>query len=410
MTTWPTIPQIPTPVARRIRVPGLCNFPLAERLRMWARRRGSAGRRWVSSLMLVDQGAHAFGCALLFTWKDVMRVPPLMLGIAAIVLGACSGDSGDQASRQDLANEAVAKDKAAIGDAFGAGSGGAMPGTVAPTRGRVAGAVGEAGLSMPSPPPAPAMGPPSEPGAQLPVGTLSAAPSMLIRTGDARVEVDSLEIALARLQALAARVGGFIGSTSMQAGEREVRQATIELKVPAERFDLARSGLSEIGKVEYVNVQAHDVGEEYVDVTARMENARRLEQRLVALLASRTGRLEEVLSVERELNRIRETIERYEGRLRYLRTRAAVSTLMINVHEKAPLVGQLGSGNRIIEAFRTAWRNFVGFLALFIESLGVLIPLGIIALVIGRWMWRRRPPRTAPPAAPVTASMEERRP
>ena len=199
----------------------------------------------------------------------------------------------------------------------------------------------------------------------------------------------------------------------MQAGEREVRQATVELKMPAERFDMARSGLSELGKVEYVNVQAQDVSEEYVDVTARMENARRLELRLVALLASRTGRLEEVLSVERELNRIRETIERYEGRLRYLRTRAAVSTLMITVHEKAPLVGEFGSGNRIVEAFRNAWRNFVGFLALFIESLGVLIPVGIIAVIVARWLWRRRPPHTPVPAPVVVhtpPAAEERRP
>ena len=340
-----------------------------------------------------------------------MRVTALMLGASVLVFTSCGPDGADQSvSRQDLANQSAPAEKGAVGDAFGAGSGGAAANAVAPVSGRVAGLSREEAVSVPAAPPPPPMTAPSEPGAQLPVGTQSAVPSMLIRTGDARVEVDSLEIALARLQALAARVGGFIGSTSMQAGEREVRQATVELKVPAERFDVARSGLSDIGKVEYVNVQAHDVGEEYVDVTARMENARRLEQRLVALLASRTGRLEEVLSVERELNRIRETIERYEGRLRYLRTRAAVSTLMINVHEKAPLVGEGGSGNRIVEAFRNAWRNFVGFLAYFIEALGVLVPLGIIALLIARWMWRRRPPHTPPPAAPAAPAVEERRP
>ena len=71
---------------------------------------------------------------------------------------------------------------------------------------------------------------------------------------------------------------------------------------------------------------AEDVGEEFVDVSARMENARRLEQRLVTLLASRTGKLSDVLAVERELARVREDIERYEGRLRYLRAHAATSS------------------------------------------------------------------------------------
>jgi hypothetical protein len=97
---------------------------------------------------------------------------------------------------------------------------------------------------------------------------------------------------------------------------------------------------------------------------------------------------------------VRETIERFEGRLRYLRTRAAVSTLTVTVHEGEPLVGQLGTGNRIVEAFKTAWRNFVGFVAGFIELLGILLPLAVIALLIGRYVWKRRPPRRPTDATP----------
>ena len=333
-----------------------------------------------------------------------MRAVALVVAGALSLLAAC-GDNDGTADR-DGADQSMVANKVADRDAFGAGAGGAVSGSVGETRGAPAAIVAEeAARRAPSPPPAPGMALP-EPGAELPTSSQAGISSMVIRTGDARIEVDSLEIALARIHALAAQVGGYIGNTSMQAGTREVRQATVEMKLPSERFDAARAGLSAIGKVEYVNVQAQDVSEEYVDVTARVENARRLEQRLVALLATRTGRLEEVLSVERELNRIRETIERYEGRLRYLRTRVAVSTLMIIVHEEEPLGGELGSGNRIIEAFRDAWRNFVGFLALFIESLGVLIPLGIIAGVIA-WLWRRRSPRPHPPVQPP---VEERRP
>ena len=332
-----------------------------------------------------------------------MRPAALVLGFTISVFVACGGDATDYRSSQDLANQSVAN-KVAGRDAAGTGAGGAVGGFAGPEESRGA-AVSRSEAPSPASPPPP--GAASQPAAQLPNTAQSAAPSMVIRTGDARVEVDSLEIALARLHALATQLGGYIGNTSMQVGEREVRQATVELKMPAERFEAARAGLSGIGKVEYVNVQAQDVGEEYVDVTARVENARRLEQRLVTLLATRTGRLEEVLSVERELNRIRETIERYEGRLRYLRTRAAVSTLMITVHEKEPLVGELGSSNRIVEAFREAWRNFVGFIALLIEALGVLIPMGLIAAV-AVWLWHRRPPRPAPPPPPPPSAGDPR--
>ena len=213
-------------------------------------------------------------------------------------------------------------------------------------------------------------------------------PSMLIRTGQATVEVDSLEIAIAEVRLLAARLGGYVANTSMQGGAEEMRMASLELKIPAARFDDAVSGLQPLGKVEAVNVTTDDVGEEFVDVTARVANAKRLEDRLVTLLATRTGRLEDVLQVERELARVREEIERYEGRLRFLRTRAAVSTLTITVHEPRPIVGRYEGENPIVDAFRAMWRNLVGFVAGLIAALGWLIPIALIAAAAW-WLLRR---------------------
>jgi hypothetical protein len=226
---------------------------------------------------------------------------------------------------------------------------------------------------------------------------------MLIRTGEATVEVESLERGIAQVRELAQRLGGYVANTSLQTGERQVREASLEVKVPAARFDQAVSGLSPIGEVESVNVRAEDVGEEYVDVSARVANARRLEERLVTLLQTRTGRLEDVLAVERELARVREEIERHEGRLRYLRTRAAVSTLTVRLHEPYPVVGDYPGANPIMGAFHQAWRNFVGFLAFLIASLGILLPLGVV-LWGAWWVFRkvrgpRRPRDTPPPPA-----------
>ncbi|HEX8454028.1 MAG TPA: DUF4349 domain-containing protein [Longimicrobium sp.] len=228
----------------------------------------------------------------------------------------------------------------------------------------------------------------------------SVAPSMLIRTGEASVEVDSVELAVARVQEMARRLGGYVGNTSVSGGEEATRSATLEVKIPAARFDQAVSGLRPLGKVESVEVQAQDVGEEYVDLSARTANARRLEERLLGLLATRTGKLEDVLAVERELARVRQEIDTQEGRLRFLRSRAAVSTLNVTVHEPRALVGDYPRDRPIREAFRDAWRNFIGFMAGLIASLGFLIPLGLILAAIV-WLlrrWRRRRTRPAPPA------------
>jgi len=221
--------------------------------------------------------------------------------------------------------------------------------------------------------------------ALLPTGGVAA--NMVIRTGQTSIEVDSLERAVAQVRLLAGRVGGYVANTTMQTGRGQLRAATLEVKIPADRFDDGLGGLSALGKLESVNVNAEDVGEEFTDVTARMTNARRLETRLIDLLATRTGKLKDVLDVEHELARVREEIERYEGRLRYLRAHAVLSTLTVYVHEPVPVVGRAGS-SVIGEAFKQAWRNFVALVAACIRGLGIVIPLGV--LVTAAWLGAKR--------------------
>jgi hypothetical protein len=245
-----------------------------------------------------------------------------------------------------------------------------------------------------------------EPTARLPEGSLPSevdtgavlVPEMIIRNGTARIRVDSLEVAMAAARRMAQEAGGFVANAEIQSGDREVRRATLQVRLPAANFDRLVSGLSPLGRVESVNVSAQDVGEEFTDAAARLENARRLEERLLELLRTRTGNLADVLAAERELARVREQSERLEGRMRYLRSKVAVSTFVIHLYEPGPLVGGRPGANPIAEALRQAWRNFVGVVAFLIASLGVVVPLGLLALVLV-WILRRvRPwlPRRAP--------------
>jgi hypothetical protein len=229
----------------------------------------------------------------------------------------------------------------------------------------------------------------------------SMASAMIIRTGTASFEVDSLESGIAAIRALATSLGGYVANTSMQAGNAQVHSATLQLRLPSVRFDDALAALRPIGKLESTNVNAEDVGEEYVDVSAQVANGRKLEQRLIQILATRTGKLSDVLAVERELARVRGEIDRQEGRLRYLRAHAAMSTLAVTVHEPLPIVGQQGSGGVIAESFRQAWRNFVSFVAGFIAALGTLVPLVVLLGLVGYGVVRvaRRTKRQLPQSA-----------
>ncbi len=212
--------------------------------------------------------------------------------------------------------------------------------------------------------------------------------TVLIRTGQATIEVRRLDEGISKVRQIATQAGGYITNSSLSAGNEQVKSATLEVKIPADKYEQAVAALSSVGNVESVNTNVDDVGEEFVDVTARVANLKKLEERLVALLANRTGKLEEVLAVERELARVRTEIETYEGRLRYIRSRAALSTLSVTIHEPAPVLSEFGGRNPILSAFREAWRNFVRFVASFIASLGIILPLGAI-VALAYWVWRK---------------------
>lgn len=214
--------------------------------------------------------------------------------------------------------------------------------------------------------------------------------SMIIRTGQASVEVDSLDRGIRAVRTLAGRVGGYIANSSITEGTDQMHSATLEIKIPAPRFEDAIGGLQPIGHLESVSVTAEDVGEEFVDVAARAANAHKLELRLIDILGTRTGKLSDVLAVERELARVREEIERQEGRMRYLRSRAAMSTLAVTVHEKPPVVAGTGTLGVLAEALRQSWRNFIGFVASAIAAMGTLLPLGAIVAMLGWLLWRSR--------------------
>jgi hypothetical protein len=296
------------------------------------------------------------------------------MAIGAVALLACGKREGGEPSREQPALAEATSSKALA---------------VAQDIGSVAGSPPRAADALsPDDPEAP---PDSK---TIESATDSVAPSMMIRTGEASIEIDKLDPALEKIKLLAAQLGGYVANSSFSGGRDQVRSATLELKIPASKYDAATTGLNGIGKLESINTTADDVGEEYVDINARVANAHRLEERLVNLLATRTGKLEDVLAVERELARVREEIERYEGRMRFLRTRSAMSTLNVRLHEPVPILGRTPGENPVSAAVRQAWRNFVMLIAGFIASLGVLIPVGAVGTAA--WYMYRKSRKTRP--------------
>ena len=210
-----------------------------------------------------------------------------------------------------------------------------------------------------------------------PIPSIDATGAMLVRHGQASIEVRGIDAAVSTARQAATKFGGFVANTSLRSGKDEQRSATLELRVPSDRFDALLSELGHLGKVESVTASAEDVAEEYVDLGARSANARKVEARLVEMLATRTGKLSDVLTVEQELARVRMEAERYDARIRWLERRASVSSLDVTIHEPIPLIEPQPGPGPIAEALAEAWGRMVGVAAWCVAALGVLIPLGL---------------------------------
>jgi RNAse (barnase) inhibitor barstar len=191
------------------------------------------------------------------------------------------------------------------------------------------GAIAQAGGAPPAPPPATTPSPSGKPapaqGGES-AGTVAVARApMLIYTATFTMAVFEVATSVNRVEEVAHELGGYLA-------RRDDRSITI--RVPVDRFRDAVRKIEAIGDVLHRNVEVEDVTAEFKDLELQLKNARAIRDRLAELLAKAT-KVEESLAIERELGRVAGEIERFEGRMKYLRDRAAFSTVTVSFQPRA---------------------------------------------------------------------------
>jgi hypothetical protein len=155
--------------------------------------------------------------------------------------------------------------------------------------------------------------------------TAPAAP-LLIYTGELQMMVDQAAIASSIDRAIdaAEALGGYL------AGRKD---HSVVVRVPSAHFRDALTAMEKLGEVTHRSVSAEDVSEQYSDLEVRLQNLRATRQRLQEFLA-KSGSMPDMLTVEHELERVAGEIESIEGKMRFLRSRAAFSTITLELVAK----------------------------------------------------------------------------
>ena len=226
----------------------------------------------------------------------------------------------------------------------------------------------------------------------------SVQPKKIIYKAEATLDCENLDKASQKLLAKVKSFGGYVGDASSTGIRGTVREATWTVRVPAERYGDLLKALPGIGELESSSQRAEDVSEEFYDAQARIKNKNVEEARLVDLLKNHSGKLSDVLVLEKELSRVREEIERIEGRIRYLANQTDLSTVTVTIREVKDFIPQ-GSptlGTRTTRAWQGSIASLqetgASFLVLAVAAAPWLVPLLIIIWLIWRAANRKAKP------------------
>jgi hypothetical protein len=155
---------------------------------------------------------------------------------------------------------------------------------------------------------------------------------IVIKTAELSVKVKRFQLAYNEAVRIANGCGGYVTNSSSATEGTAPTSGSVTLRVPDEQFERVVERLSKLGTVKSQSVDGQDVTGEVVDLDSRLRN-KRAEERQYLEIMNRAKRVPDIVTVTEQLSSVRGEIEEIQGRLKYLRSAAAMSTINLNLWE-----------------------------------------------------------------------------
>ena len=223
---------------------------------------------------------------------------------------------------------------------------------------------------------------------------------LIIRNAQFFIVSANVPASVDRLTNFVSSSGGFVTNADVSNLERSP-YATVNFRVPVERFEETRTLIRPLGiKTVSEQVTGQDVTEQYVDTEARLKNLRASEEQFVAIM-KQAVKVEEVLQVQQQLERVRGAIEQTQGRLQYFERSAKLATFNVTIsadEEDLPIIDPVERWRPLAitkAALRSLVKTFQSFgtkLIWIIIFIPVWLPVAIIAYLIYRRLHKKTLP------------------
>lgn len=155
----------------------------------------------------------------------------------------------------------------------------------------------------------------------------------VIKSGDLTLKIADADKAVSQITEIAKANGGDIFSTDLYEETNNEKSGTVTVKVPVANFEKAFAEIKKVASlVVRESISGQDVTEQYTDLQSRLKN-KQAEEQAFAKILERSGEIDDVLKVTKELARVRGEIEVLQGRIKLLESQADMSTITAQISE-----------------------------------------------------------------------------
>ncbi len=235
-------------------------------------------------------------------------------------------------------------------------------------------------------------------------------PRKIVYNATLRLIVEDLSKAEQELEKLIETNGGYLVNSQIQGAPGVRRTGEWKARVPAERFKAFQAAVGKLGEPQSSTVDSQDVTGEFYDLKTRIKNREAREaalRQMYEVWAKKAEKPADIQPIDKELDAVRQEIERARGRLEVLSELTAMATVTVSLTERRGFVPPESPpfGTRVARTFSgslAALEDFGQALALFAIALVPWLPLLAVVAVV-TWVLRRRGRRRPAAATPAPA-------
>jgi hypothetical protein len=157
----------------------------------------------------------------------------------------------------------------------------------------------------------------------------------IVYNGNVQLIVTNIDKAQADLKAILKETDALVASSEITGSAGTPRSGHWRIRVPVDHFDDFMDAIVKVGVPQKNTTDSQDVSDEYYDLEDRIKTKKMELETLRGYLQDKkvTSQLETILTIEKEVSRVRGELDQLEGKLRRMKDLTALATVTVTMQE-----------------------------------------------------------------------------